>query len=93
MLLDSMQSLFDVTTVGMPTGGKPVGFASETPFVLPNSGLMGSVSNRLHVDSASANDERPWIAPSFVAWPNGQQWRNGEDVALDKVLELIAAKE
>ena len=89
MFINSLQSLFDVTFVGMPTGGRPVGYSSETPFTLPNSGLSGSISNRFHVDAVSANDERPWIAPDIVVWPTGEDLRNGRDPVLDAAISHI----
>lgn len=93
MLIDGMNSIFDVTFVGMPTGGRPVGYSTETAFELPNSGLTGSISNRFHIDAINANDKRPWVAPDFVAWPNGAEWRSGQDPALEKALQIIQSNE
>ncbi len=89
MFANTMRSLFDVTFVGLPTGGRPVGYSTETPFTLPNSGLNGTISTRLHVDGLSANDQRPWIAPDIVAWPDGADWRAGRDSVFEAALEDI----
>ncbi len=90
MLAGDLQSKFNAVFIGLPSGGRPVNYSSETPFTLPNLKLSGSISQRLHVDGLSANDRRPFIRPDIVAWPSAEDLAAGRDPVLEAALDYLA---
>ncbi|NOT07443.1 MAG: hypothetical protein HOP28_04470 [Gemmatimonadales bacterium] len=91
-LLHELFRFTEAEAVGWPTGGRPVVYATETPFRLPLSGLQGTVSTQLEVAGNDASDARPWFAPRQVVWPTGEALRQGADPVFDAALARIMSR-
>lgn len=79
--------------VGEPTGSRPNFYGEDTEFVLPYSGLTGSISSRWFQGGMTSNDERPWIAPDLVAELTFDNLRDGRDPALEAIKRFVARGE
>jgi hypothetical protein len=78
--------------VGEPTGSKPNFIGEDNHFVLPYSGLAGSISNRYHQHSLLSDDYRNWIAPEIAAELGFEDFRSNVDPAMDAIFEYLARK-
>lgn len=75
--------------VGEPTGSKPNFYGEDNEFVLPFSGLMGSISSRYWQGGRTSDDVRPWIAPHLVAELSATEYQNNVDPALEVIFEYL----
>jgi len=92
MLIGDLESKFGANLYGHPTGGRPVKYSTETGFALPNTGVAGSISTRLHIDGLSADDRRPFFPPNVYIWPRSGDLQKGLDPVLDAALAQDADK-
>ncbi len=84
-LENNTQTLF----VGEPTGSRPNFYGEDNLFVLSNSKLSGSISNRYWQGGKSADDNRPWIAPDIPAELTAMQYMRNQDPALEAIFEYL----
>ncbi|HEY0782257.1 MAG TPA: hypothetical protein VGE98_07380 [Thermoanaerobaculia bacterium] len=77
--------------VGEPTGSRPNFVGETTEVIFPWSGLVASVSNKLHQGSYP-EDRRIWIAPQIPVPLTSADYFANRDPALAAVLELIGRK-
>lgn len=78
--------------VGEPTGSKPNFYGEDDLFVLPYSGLTGSISSKYWQGGRTSDDDRIWIAPHLVAELSAEQYRNNEDPALKAIFDYLEEK-
>ncbi len=89
-LLTEITKRIDPILVGEPSGSKPNHIGESGWFQLPYSGLMGLVSTQFHQDS-KPEDNRKWIAPHIPISLSSTDYFNGNDRALNIILEVIKA--
>jgi hypothetical protein len=77
--------------VGEPTGSKPVHIGDESEFLLPYSGLRGSIACYIHHD-AIGRDARVWIPPDAPVPLSYADYRAGRDPALETAKALLARR-
>jgi len=87
-LLTEITKNADPVIVGEPSGSKPNHIGEAGWLQLPYSGLMGLVSTQFHQDS-KAEDNRKWIAPHIPVCLSSTDYFNGNDKALNVILEVI----
>jgi hypothetical protein len=73
------------TFVGEPTGSRPNHYGNEAPFVLPHSGVRGTISAGWN-QPVSGRDERIWIAPEIRVRSEASDFFAGRDAVLDRIL-------
>lgn len=91
-LLTEITINIDPILVGEPSGSKPNHIGESGWFQLPYSGLMGLVSTQFHQDS-KPEDNRKWIAPHIPVGLASTDYFNGDDRALNTIMEVIKASE
>ena len=74
--------------VGEPSGTRPNAIAEAGWFNLPYSQQTGIVSSQFHQKS-SAEDHRIWLAPDLPVSLSSAAYFNGQDLALDAVLNFV----
>jgi hypothetical protein len=79
-----LEWLLNPIFVGEPTGSAPNFTGEGTATVLPYSGLMVNISNRMHMNS-DWEDKRPWIAPHLAAPLSSADFFAGRDPALQAI--------
>ncbi len=77
--------------VGEPTGSKPNFYGEDNLFILPNSGLTGSISSRYWQGGHTSDDTRTWIAPHLAADLSLDDYLNDEDPALEAIFSYLEA--
>lgn len=77
--------------VGEPTGSKPNFYGEDNEYILPHSGLTGSISSRYWQGGHTSDDSRTWIAPHLAADLSLDNYRNGEDPALAAIFSYLEA--
>nr|WP_321407109.1 hypothetical protein [uncultured Carboxylicivirga sp.] len=87
-LLTEITKNADPILVGEPSGSKPNHIGEAGWFQLPYSGLMGLISTQFHQDS-KAEDNRKWIAPHIPVSLSSKDYFNGNDKALNVIIEVI----
>ena len=63
----------------------------DNEFRLPYSRLGGSISNRYWQDS-DPWDDRPWIEPDVSVVPTAEDYFEGRDPVLERVVEEIRGR-
>jgi tetratricopeptide (TPR) repeat protein len=91
-LLTEITKFTNAILVGEPSGSKPSFIGESGWFKLPYSGLMGIVASQYHQPS-KAEDFRKWIAPHIPIGLLSNDYFNGNDKALDIILEVIKISE
>lgn len=91
-LLTRITKFTNAILVGEPSGSGPNFIGEAGWFQLPYSKLMGIVASQLH-QSSSAEDHRKWIAPHIPAGLSSTDYFNGNDKALNSIMEVIKASE
>jgi hypothetical protein len=81
----------NATFVGEPSSSSPNFVGEENEFVLPNSRVRGSISNRYWQDS-DPGDDRPWIVPDMPVVLTAEEYFEGIDPVLDGVLEQVRSE-
>ena len=76
--------------VGEPTGSKPNHYGNERKFVLPNSGLRGTISSGFN-QPVTSRDERRTIAPDISVPTRASDYFAGRDPALDAAVKALTA--
>lgn len=77
------------TFVGEPTGSRPNHYGNEAPFVLPHSGVRGTISSGWN-QPVTSRDVRLWIAPSIRVGEDSSDYFAGRDRVIDRIREEIA---
>jgi Peptidase family S41 len=78
------------TFVGEPTGSRPNHFGNEAQFVLPHSGVRGTISSGWN-QPVSGRDDRIWIAPAVRVRSESADYFAARDPVLDRILSEIGA--
>lgn len=86
-LLTETTKFTNAILVGEPSGSKPSFIGEAGWFQLPYSGLMGIVASQYH-QTYKAEDYRKWIAPHIPVSLSSGDYFNGNDKALNVVLEM-----
>ena len=79
------------TFVGEPTGSRPNHFGNEAQFVLPHSGVRGTISSGWN-QPVTARDARIWIAPAIRVRSESSDYFSGRDAVLDRIVSEIGAE-
>ncbi|REE79722.1 hypothetical protein BX611_2617 [Lutibacter oceani] len=87
-LLTDITKYTDAILVGEPSGSKPNHIGEAGWFKLPYSGLMGLISTQFH-QTSKAEDNRNWIAPHIPVNALSTDYFNGNDKALNTIMEVI----
>lgn len=87
-LLTDITSFTNAILVGEPSGSKPNHIGDAGWFQLPYSGLKGIVSTQFH-QTSTAEDNRKWIAPHIPVGLSSTDYFNGNDKALNVIMEVI----
>lgn len=87
-LLTEITKNINPILVGEPSGSKPNHIGESGWFRLPYSGVMGLVSTQFHQDS-KPEDNRKWIAPHIPISLSSTDYFNGNDRALNTIMEVI----
>ena len=87
-LLSEITKFTNAILVGEPSGSKPSFIGESGWFKLPFSGLMGIVASQYHQPS-KAEDFRKWIAPHIPVNLSSTDYFNGNDKALNVIMEVI----
>ena len=91
-LLTEITKNINPILVGEPSGSKPNHIGESGWFQLPYSGLMGLVSTQFHQDS-KPEDNRKWIAPHIPVSLSSTVYFNGDDRAMNTIMEVIKSSE
>lgn len=91
-LLTDITKYTNAILVGEPSGSRPNHIGEAGWFKLPHSGLMGLISTQFH-QTSKAEDHRKWIAPRIPVSMSSTDYFNGNDKALDVILEVIKTSE
>ncbi|MDF0716421.1 hypothetical protein PY092_09700 [Muricauda sp. 334s03] len=91
-LLTDITKYTDAILVGEPSGSKPNHIGEAGWFKMPYSGLMGVISTQFH-QTSKAEDNRNWIAPHIPVSISSTDYFNGNDKALDIIMDLIKSDE
>jgi len=89
-LLTRITKFTNAILVGEPSGSGPSFIGESGWFKLPYSNLMGLVASQYH-QASSAEDHRHWIAPHIPVGLSSTDYFNGNDKALNSILEIIKA--
>jgi len=81
----------NATFVGEPSSSSPNFVGEENEIVLPNSRIRGSISNRYWQDS-DPGDDRPWITPDISVELTAEEYFEGLDPVLDRVLDQVRSE-
>lgn len=87
-LLTDITKYTNAILVGEPSGSKPNHIGEAGWFKLPYSGLMGLISTQFH-QTSKAEDNRNWIAPHIPVSPLSTDYFNGNDKALNIIMDVI----
>ena len=87
-LLTDITNFTNAILIGEPSGSKPNHIGDAGWFQLPYSGLRGIVSTQFH-QTSTAEDNRNWIAPHIPVGLSSIDYFNGNDKALDIIMEVI----
>ncbi|GGZ88565.1 hypothetical protein [Algibacter mikhailovii] len=87
-LLTDITKYTNAILVGEPSGSKPNHIGEAGWFKLPYSGLMGLISTQFH-QTSKAEDHRKWIAPHIPINVSSTDYFNGNDKALNTIMEVI----
>lgn len=77
------KTMLQATLVGEVTGGRPVGYQENYSFILPNSGIPASCSIK-HYEFLK--DDTDGIIPDKIIDPDFAMYKNGNDPAIDWIL-------
>lgn len=91
-LLTDITKYTNAILVGEPSGSKPNHIGEAGWFKLPYSGLMGLISTQFH-QTSKAEDHRKWIAPYIPVNVSSTDYFNGNDKALETIMEVIKITE
>lgn len=87
-LLTEITKYTNPILVGEPSGSKPNHIGEAGWFKLPYSGLMGLISTQFH-QTSKAEDFRIWIAPHIPISLSSTDYFNGNDKALNIIIDII----
>ena len=87
-LLTDITKYTNPILVGEPSGSKPNHIGEAGWFKLPYSGLMGLISTQFH-QTSKAEDLRKWIVPHIPVGLSSTDYFNGNDKALNIIIEVI----
>jgi len=91
-LLTEITKFTNAILVGEPSGSKPSFIGEAGWFKLPYSGLIGIVASQYH-QTYKAEDHRNWIAPHIPVSLSSTDYFNGNDNAMNVIIEVIKASE
>lgn len=91
-LLTELTKFTNAILVGEPSGSKPSFIGEAGWFKLPYSGLLGIVASQYH-QTSKAEDYRNWIAPHIPIGLSSTDYFNGNDKALNVIMEVIKTSE
>ena len=91
-LLTEITKFTNAILVGEPSGSKPSFIGEAGWFKLPYSGLIGIVASQYH-QTYKAEDHRKWIAPHIPVSLSSTDYFNGNDKALNVIMEVIKTSE
>ena len=91
-LLTEITKFTNAILVGEPSGSKPSFIGEAGWFKLPYSGLIGIVASQYH-QTFKAEDHRNWIAPHIPVGLSSADYFNGNDKALNVILNTIKTSE
>jgi hypothetical protein len=89
-LLTEITKFTNAILVGEPSGSKPSFNGEAGWFKLPYSGLLGIVASQYH-QTSKAEDHRNWIAPHIPVGLSSTDYFNGNDKAMNTIMEVIKA--
>ena len=81
------RQMLNATLVGEPTGANPNGYQEVGRATLPNSQYAISYSKRIY---RFQDNNTPGVQPDVLIKPSWQDYKNGEDKALQWVLDKIS---
>ncbi|MGH1387806.1 tetratricopeptide repeat protein [Kordia sp.] len=87
-LLTEITKYTNPILVGEQSGSKPNHIGEAGWFKLPYSGLMGLISTQFH-QTSKAEDFRHWIAPHIPVSVSSTDYFNGNDKALNIIIDII----
>jgi len=91
-LLTEITKFTNAILVGEPSGSKPSFIGEAGWFKLPYSGLLGLIASQYH-QTSKAEDHRKWIAPHIPVSLSSTDYFNGNDNAMNTIMEVIKASE
>jgi len=91
-LLTEITKFTNAILVGEPSGSKPNFIGEAGWFKLPYSGLLGLIASQYH-QTSKAEDHRKWIAPHIPAGLSSIDYFNGNDKAMNVIMEVIKSDE
>ena len=91
-LLSEITKFTNAILVGEPSGSKPSFIGEAGWFQLPYSDLRGIVASQYH-QTTKAEDDRKWIAPHIPVGLSSSDYFNGNDKALNVIMEVIKTSE
>ena len=87
-LLTEITIFTNAILVGEPSGSSPSFIGEAGWFKLPYSGLLGIVASQYH-QTSTTEDHRDWIAPHIPVGLSSTDYFNGNDKALNIIMEVI----
>ena len=81
------RQMLNATLVGEPTGANPNGYQEAGRATLPNSQYAISYSKRIY---RFQDNNTPGVQPDVLIKPSWQDYKKGEDKALQWVLDKIS---
>jgi hypothetical protein len=91
-LLTEISVQTNAILVGERSSSKPSFIGESGWFQLPYSGLIGVAASQYH-NSSEAEDFRKWIAPHIPVSLSSKDYFNGQDKALNIIMEVIKTSE
>ena len=83
-----VERLTDAIFVGEPSSSRPNHVGEDGLFVLPYSGVRGSISNRYWQDG-NPGDDREMIYPEVPVPPTADDYFANRDAALEAIFEIV----
>ena len=83
-----VERLTDAIFVGEPSSSRPNHVGEDGLFVLPYSGVRGSISNRYWQDG-NPGDDREMIYPQVPVPPTAEDYLANRDAALEAIFEIV----
>jgi len=91
IFINEVDRLTNAVFVGEPSSSSPNFIGEDTVFVLPASGLAGSISSRYH--QSEPTDFRSWIAPDIPVPLCAKDYFSNRDPALETIRAILSTQE
>lgn len=92
-LTSMLETRTNAIFVGEPGSSRPNFYGEDNQFLLPYSGLAGSISSHWFQGGRMSTDARPWTAPDLIAEPTLEHVIEGRDPALEAIAAYLKAQE